>query len=116
MKQVTDWKHLKKADPVPLVKAIGLVKERFDSGASGMKEPGAEHWVGDTRVHRPILINHIWVEWKRLTGYTCPLPWHDDFVGDLWVRYRKNKDPIKKKLKELLGIPETNQPQENLLC
>ena len=43
-------------------------------------------------------------------------PWHDDFVCEMWIKYRKNNDPAKNQLKELLGIPETNQPQENLLC
>lgn len=114
MNRVTiDWSPLEKADPVPLLKAIVLVQERYHCEG---KKPGSEHWASDSRVYRPAMIRDVWLEWKDLTGEDGVFPWHDDFVCEMWIKYRKNTDPVKTNLKELLGIPETNQPQENLLC
>lgn len=84
--QRPDFDALDKADPDLLLQAVAIVQARYHAHG---KQPGAECWQSDTRRYRPQMIADVFIEWSTLTGTDQLFPWHDDFVAEVWVKFRK---------------------------
>lgn len=81
-----EFVKLDKADPEVLLQSIAIVNARYER--DGMK-PGAEHWQNDTRRYRRDMISDVFMEWSRIVGSDVVFPWHDDYVAEVWVSFRK---------------------------
>jgi hypothetical protein len=73
------------------------------------EQPGAEHWITDTRWSRKDVYSEVAQIWSNLTGYAKrEFPFHSDFIAAEWMRYRKHGEDIKlEKFRQLV--------KENLL-
>lgn len=83
---------LAKADPKLLWRSVAVVMARY---YTNKLQPGAEKWQSDTRAWRPKLVAEIAAEWSRHARTDVMFPWHDDYVMDVWVKFRKLTDPVK---------------------
>lgn len=92
---------MSKADPEILLHAISIVMSRY---YSENMEPGAERWQSDTRRYRKDLIEDIFMQWSSLAGTDEIFPWHDDFVAEMWVKFRKQDRCLKRKSWDYFGV------------
>jgi|WetSurMetagenome_2_1015567.scaffolds.fasta_scaffold38137_2 hypothetical protein len=92
---------LNKADPDILLNAVAVVQAKFEAEN---RKPGAEKWQADTRKYRPLLVAEIVAEWERISGCDEVFPWHEDYVLDVWVSFRKMKDQQKQLMWEHFGV------------
>ncbi len=81
---------LDKADPMMLLRAIAIVQARYE-GHEHQRRPGAECWIADTRRYRPAMIQDVFLEWATMAGTDVIFPWHDDYVAEVWVTFRKQR-------------------------
>ena len=108
---VTDWDKVERSDPISLVEAIARVQHQYT--CDGM-EPGAEHWQSDTRRQRAKMIEDVYQAWlvvlpEQLRRKAYIMPWHDDYVTDMWVAFRKKDKSERRQMWELLGLPWPSQ-------
>lgn len=99
-----------KAEPDLLLHAVAIQMARYEQER---KQPGAEKWQSDTRRYRPTLVSDIMDEWARLAGTDEVFPWHDDYVLEVWVSFRKMVKPLKVQWFEYYGIPVPKSLVEN---
>ena len=84
---------LDKADPELLWRSVAGVMASY---YTHHLQPGAEKWQSDTRIWRPKLIGDITAEWSHHTGTDVVFPWHDDYVLEVWVKFRKLTKDLKR--------------------
>lgn len=108
---LTDFCPLDRADPEVLFHAIAVLNARYVK--NGM-QPGAEHWISDTRRYRVRLLSDIFAEWSRLAGTDETFPWHDDWVAELWTAFRKLTEERKREAWEYFGIEPPESRREHL--
>jgi hypothetical protein len=96
-----DFVKLDKADPDALLQAVAVVNANYDRNG---KKPGAEHWQNDTRRYRHEMIGDVFLEWSRIAGTDVVFPWHDDYVAEVWVSFRKMALPQRILMWEFFGI------------
>lgn len=82
----TRFTKLDKANPELLLESVAIVNARMEANR---QFPGAERWQGDSRKYRPRLIAWICEEWERLAKCDEVFPWHDDYVIEVFVSFRK---------------------------
>jgi hypothetical protein len=85
---------LEKADPQLLAAAcMHVLADMYRNG----EEPGAEKWQNCTRRCRPELVARIHDRWRMLAGCDTGdiVPWHDDFIIEVFVFCRKMQGPAK---------------------
>lgn len=92
---------LDKADPELLWRSVAVVMSRYYR--QGL-QPGAEKWQSDTRSWRPRLLNDIFTEWTCHSLTDVCFPWYDDYVLEVWVRFRKLSKQMKREHWEHFGI------------
>jgi len=86
-------KRLEFADPKYLVVAVMDIHDDFQRDG---QKPGSEHWTTDTRYYRPTMCDAVCQRWCELTGRdTADFPFHQDFVVQVWVMFRKESESNK---------------------
>jgi hypothetical protein len=35
------------------------------------------------------MVTEVWMEWSTLAQTDAIFPWHDDYVAEVWVKFRK---------------------------
>jgi hypothetical protein len=78
--------QLVKSDPYLLLHAVASVNAAFERGG---KKPGSEKWQSDTRTYRRMMIDAVIDKWAMLAATDEVFPWHDDYVAEVWVAFRK---------------------------
>jgi len=80
------FEQLVKGDPHLLLNAVASVNAAFERDG---KKPGSEKWQSDTRKYRRQMIDDVIDRWTGLAGTDEVFPWHDDYVAEVWVAFRK---------------------------
>jgi hypothetical protein len=80
------FEQLVKGDPYLLLQAVATVNADFERNG---KKPGSEKWQSDTRKYRQQMVDAVIDEWSRLAATDEVFPWHDDYVAEVWVAFRK---------------------------
>ena len=80
------FEQLVKGDPHLLLNAVASVNAAFERDG---KKPGSEKWQSDTRKYRRQMIDDVIDQWTGLVGTDEVFPWHDDYVAEVWVAFRK---------------------------
>lgn len=73
---------------------VALVTVYSQMSIDGEK-PGAEKWTADSRVFRPRMIRRVFDAWQGAASSRVIFPWHDDFVCQRWLDWRKTNNPRK---------------------
>ena len=56
-------------------------------------DAGSDKWHVNTRTFRPVLVQDVITFWSRISnGLVENFPFDDDYVGRLYVSYRKNPE------------------------
>lgn len=97
-----DFSALDKADPELLFHAVAIVQARYHDNGD---RPGAECWQSDTRRYRTRMVNDVLIEWSTLAQTDVLFPWHDDFVAEIWVKFRKMNRAAKEQAWKSFGVP-----------
>lgn len=94
-------RQLELAEPDLLLRSVFTVLARYQ--IEGL-EPGAEHWISESRRYRPKMIGDVFDVWSALTGTDVLFPWHDDYVASMWVNIRKLRNDVKRELCKFYGL------------
>jgi len=95
------FEQLEKADPYLLLQAVATVNAAFERVGH---KPGSEKWQSDTRKYRQLMIDAVIEQWVALSGTDEVFPWHDDYVAEVWVAFRKTGTMKKNTIWEHFGI------------
>lgn len=59
------------------------------------EKPGAEKWTADSRIYRARMVARVFEEWQSVTGEDAIFPYHDDYVCERWLAWRKAPTAVK---------------------
>ena len=100
-----------KADVSLLLAAVAHTNAKYDE--DGL-EPGAEKWQADTRKYRAMMISDVMEYWAILARTDELFPWHDDYVAEIWVTFRKLLVRQKVEIWALCGVEIPTRIKEQL--
>lgn len=96
--------QLVKADPYLLLQCVAIVNAAFERDG---KKPGSEKWQSDTRKYRRQMIDTVIDQWTKLAETDEVFPWHDDYVAEIWVAFRKTSTMKKNNIWTYFDIEST---------